>query len=921
MALRCTDVFRHLILLVVIFSVKRPTFTSAGPAIYDIMDTNTDSTTTGVEVKMTLLTPFQKKRGFKLLHLNVNGLFGKIDQIRDTLFISIEGYRTVRKDRKTGIGGGVIVYIRDDLEWQRRFDLESDIESIVVEIFVEKSKSFIVCVMYRPPDSSLHGTKNFETCLDDFLTISSTEDKETLLLGDLNIDYNKRNDHKRLKDLFVIVGLKQLIKQFTRETESSKTIIDVIFTSHQNNVKETIVLPLGISDHDLIGVNRKINVNRYVPRRIKIGDYKNYNATRFKDDMKNSDWDSIIFKDTMNESWDAFKSRIHEIINIHVPLKEISIRGKSCPWLSGEIKTKMRERDHFLRKARKYNNSFDWESYKRIRNKVTTLIRQSKKKYHQNLFTENVNDSKTFWNEIKKVYPVKPKKGVSNVIDVDGCLISNKSRIAGCFCKFFSSIGSKLANTITSIGDRRWMYYESSKLSLNKNMSVFKFNAVTPDLLKKRLKKLKVSKGAGPDGIPPRLIKDCPDEIVLPLCYLINLSLRSHTFPSAEKVARVTPVDKSDDKSKLDNYRPISALNVFSKTIEQIVHHQLYNYLEENNLLQCQQFGFRKQRSTQQAVSLFVETIRKNADKAECTGAIYLDLRKAFDTVNHSRLLHKLQLHGIHDIELQWFEDYLFNRTQYVTYDNINSPPQQITCGVPQGSTLGPLLFLLLVNDLHQLLSKSKVLLYADDIVVYYSSKSSKEVESVLNNEVQRIADWMNENCLIINLKKGKTEFVMYGAHQNLPDIVKSVYNTVILQNLLYCYPIMLSLSRTQEDKLQYLHNRAFKICGGTHQWDSIATIKKQRAAVEVFKSINGITENHFNFEQINHTMNTRRNQSNIKLGHLRTEFARKSFGHQGGMIFNELPTCGVETIYPSTFAYSTILNLIDTRIVPMNPD
>ncbi|XP_057292275.1 uncharacterized protein LOC130614833 [Hydractinia symbiolongicarpus] len=447
MALRCTDVFRHLLLLVVIFSVKRPTFTSAGPAIYDIMDTNTGFTmesfdfvqdcfysaslwvykqnhiyklnldlreTTwlllilagGVEIcpgpncgaclnnikhnkqKVTCIgctqffhkncinikdfittslctqcrlnhdggrtendtiNSFSEKRGFKLLHLNVNGLFGKIDQIRDMLFstrknihifgiteshlteiipdslVSIEGYRTVRKDRKTGIGCGVIVYIRDNLKWQRRFDLERDIESRVVEIFVEKSKSFIVCVMYRPPDSSLHGTKNFKTCLNDFLTISSTEDKETLLLGDLNIDYNKRNDHKQLKDLFVIVGLKQLIKQFTRETESSKTIIDVIFTSHQKNVKETIVLPLGISDHDLIGVNRKINVNRYVPRRIKIRDYKNYKATRFKDDMKNSDWDSIIFKDTMNESWDAFKSRILEIINIHVPLKEISI--------------------------------------------------------------------------------------------------------------------------------------------------------------------------------------------------------------------------------------------------------------------------------------------------------------------------------------------------------------------------------------------------------------------------------------------------------------------------------------------------------------------------------------------------------------------------------------------------------------------
>ena len=484
---------------------------------------------------------------------------------------------------------------------------------------------------------------------------------------------------------------------------------------------------------------------------------------------------------------------------------------------------------------------------------------------------------------------------------------------------------------------------------LNKNIVSFKFQDVRPDLLLKHLSTLKTTKGAGPDQIPPRIIKDCAEEIVLPLCYLINQSLRTHTFPSAEKFARVTPVFKSDDKSKMDNYRPISALNVFSKLVERIVHHQLYTYLEENKLLQHQQFGFRKQRSTQHAVSLLVETIRRNADCGECTRAIYLDFKKAFDTVNHSCLLHKLQLHGVHNSELHWFEDYLFNRSQYVTYDNVTSSSKQIDCGVPQGSILGPLLFILLVNDLHHTLQKSNLLMYADDTVVYYSAKSSKEVEKVLNAEIQKIANWMNTNCLILNLKKGKTEFVLYGAQQNLrnqstcnininavpineeqqytylgvnldkhltlqkhleamykkssgqlkllakiryllsPNIAESIYNAVILPRILYCLPIMLSLPRSREAKLQSLHDRTFRICNVNTPWNSLSTIKQQRAACEVFKCINNIGESHFKFERTNHGLNTRRNHTSIKLQRIRTEFARKSFSHQGGLIFNKL--------------------------------
>jgi len=929
----------------------------------------------GGNVENQKLDWFACNRGLKFLHLNVNGLFNKIDQIRYLMnttkrnihlfgitethltelipesLVSIMGYHTVRKDRKTGKGGGVAVFIRDDLKWQRRTDLENGIESIVIEIFLKKSKPLIICIMYRPPDSSLHSVQNFETHLNDFLTTSITEDKETILLGDLNVDYNKRNDHKPIKDMFTLVGLVQLIHDFTRVTHSSKTIIDVIFTSHQDHIKETIVIPMGISDHDVIGVNRKINNTRYTPRRIKMRNYKNYNAERLKDEIKTINWNEIIFRDSFNESWEAFKMKLSETINHHAPLAEKKIRGKSCPWLTNPIKTKIKERDNLLKKARKSNDMIDWKNFRSCRNTVTALIRKSKKHYHQQIFNENINDSQKFWKELKKLYPLKSKQSCSNVINIDGERITDKVKIADSFCDFFSSIGTKLSKSSISLVDRRWTFHNSKRLYLNNNIVSFNFKVVTTDLLLKHLRTLKTTKGAGPDEIPPRIIKDCADEIVLPLCYLINLSLRTHTFPSAEKVARVTPVFKSGEKSKMDNYRPISALNVFSKLIERIIHQQLYSYLEENKLLQDQQFGFRKQRSTQHAVSLFVEAIRKNADQGKCTGAIYLDLRKAFDTVNHSCLLHKLQLHGVHNTELHWFEDYLFNRTQYVIYDDVISSRQHIECGVPQGSILGPLLFILLVNDLHHTLQKSNLLMYADDTVVYYSSRSSEEVAIVLNTEIQKIADWMNENCLILNLKKGKTEFVLYGSQQNLrkqgtcnininaapineehqytylgvnldkhltlqqhlnntykkvssqlklltkiryllsSNIAETIYNAVILPKLLYCIPIMLSLPRSQETKLQSLHDRAFRICNGRRPWTSLSSIKQQRAACEVFKAVNGIGENYFEFKRINHGMNTRRNNSNIQLQRIRTEFARKSFSHQGGLTFNKLPS------------------------------
>ena len=192
---------------------------------------------------------------------------------------------------------------------------------------------------------------------------------------------------------------------------------------------------------------------------------------------------------------------------------------------------------------------------------------------------------------------------------------------------------------------------------------------------------------------------------------------------------------------------------------------------KRNKLLSQYQHGFRKQRSTTHAVTYYTDYIRNQIDKGHLTASLYIDLRKAFDTVNHGRLLAKLQLYGIEEQELLWLESYLFGRYQSVCFENTFSTSNVVTCGVPQGSILGPLLFVLYVNDLHTELEHCRVLMYADDTVIFYSNASSKNIEEIINKEVQRVADWLRENILVINLKKGKTEFVLYGTAKRLKNV------------------------------------------------------------------------------------------------------------------------------------------------------
>ena len=409
------------------------------------------------------------------------------------------------------------------------------------------------------------------------------------------------------------------------------------------------------------------------------------------------------------------------------------VRGRDCPWLTSDIRSQMNERDYQLRKARRTGKESDWSAYRRLRNTVTHLIRHNKATYTRSILRENVNKPKEFWSKLKRCYPTKSSKGNNcRLFEINGKRETDKKAISNAFCTFFTQIGKSLRDSIPSLVRPIWNnhVYGDVKRTLNPGKFVFRFKATNRRDVHEILRKLKRKKSPGYDDIPVSLIVDGAEQISGPLSKLIYHCLKQSVFPATEKWAKVTPVYKSGERSLMDNCRPISVLTVLSKVFERVVYKQLYGYLEEHELLSQRQFGFRNKSSTQHAVTLFSDFIRHGMDRGLLTGAVFVDLRKAYDTVDHARVLSKLPLYGINGEELKWLESYLFDRKQYVYFDGVKSATQSVSCGVPQGSILGPLLFTLLINDIDLQLNHCEIILYADDAVVYCADKSCENIES-----------------------------------------------------------------------------------------------------------------------------------------------------------------------------------------------
>ena len=602
----------------------------------------------------------------------------------------------------------------------------------------------------------------------------SAQGQEAILCGDFNCCFmsSSRNDPdcRRLKSLFSCFDFKQIITEPTRITKDTKSLIDLIAVNCPVNIRDSGVISSHLSDHELVYCVRKINWKR-APSQIKtFRNYAKYDSKRFSEDLEGVDWNSALSPNGQAASgvdglWNGFKSAFIRVADFHAPVIQKRVRGiENCPWLNKDIKAIMRQRDYFHSKAKKTNLTEDWASYRCFRNRATNCIKKAKAAYNRKLIERSENDHNAFWKTLKKILPGEKKTASPNIC-VQGTMSSDKKLIANAFNGFFINTAARLCESVRSSCGTAASSHQPGPC----RYPPFKFEDVSEEFVSAQLRGLKAGKAVGCDNIPARLLVDSATTVAKPLTKIINYSLRHGEVPREWKSARVIPLFKKGKADDMDNYRPISILPAISKVLERVVHHQLLTHLQRHNILSPYQSGFRKRHSTEWAAMCFADSICRNIDMGMMAGAVFIDLRKAFDTVHHDVLLRKLSGLGVTEDELKWFTNYLSDRSQVVDFLGVSSSSEPVFSGVPQGSILGPLLFIIHLNDLPGAVASCSVLMYADDTVLFCTGRQASTIEATLNRELNQIESWLRENNLFINVTK--TESMIFGTSQRLANI------------------------------------------------------------------------------------------------------------------------------------------------------
>ena len=742
--------------------------------------------------------PNTQVNSFSIFHHNVQGLTSKLTSLEVLIesFISNPSIvclteHWLRKDainmlnfnnytiissfcRENHIRGGSLILVKNELcpfvkEAATYTLYSSELDFECSAIHIEKHNLIIVNI-YR---SHLGSFQNFLDSLENMLTnIRCIHKKNIIICGDFNIDFlTEKKEKQQVESIIHSFNVKYVIKQPTRITSHCKTAIDNVLTNIDlNDVTYEIID--GLSDHtcQLITVKRT-NDHIYKPQIFEKRNFNHINVRKFITTLQTEPWTELYNSNsTTDKMFTTFMNSVYNIFDKTFPIIKIRVNKRQKKgWISNEVKHYSKLKRKFIRDrqiAGKKDNSFT-----NFIRRYKQLIKNTKRKYYLSKILGSKNKTKKLWEVVNEGINMKQKQKSTNIrLITEGTLIENPADVSEAFNSYFVEVVKKLNtnNPPQAQGDAINLLKKNKPL----NPYCIFLAPTTEHEVYRELRNLNESKSVG-DEIPVWIIKQCSNILAPILSYLFNKCFESGIFPTILKKAKIHPVYKRGERFLLENYRPISLLPTFSKILEKLIQNRLKHFLIKHKIITEQQHGFVSNKSTTTASYTLINSILEGLNNKHNVFGIFCDLTKAFDLVNHNILLAKLEHYGVRGIVLQIIKSYLQDRQQSVEIiQNVNgnrkrfqSNYSNLLQGVPQGSILGPMLFLLYINDLPESIPDAQLILYADDTSAIIKHECIQTLQEKITNTIQQLKHWFHCNKLILNERK--THFVHFHTRQN----------------------------------------------------------------------------------------------------------------------------------------------------------